>query len=514
MKEWLMRHRSDGLLFVFATLTSIFLSVWVGYQNAVINPDGICYVLSAQHVGSGGLHDVLSFCPQSRWPFYSILIYGLAQLVPLSYFSAAVILNTLLSLLSVVTFIGIVKLLGGSKRVLWLAALVILFAHQFNVLRDNVIRDHGFWAFYLVSIFCLLRYVADRRWWEAIAFQASLVIATLFRIEGAVFLILLPMVSLFTTAPNSRERAKSFFMLNLPIIIFGCAGVVWWLQSSHDLNQLGRVQELIQQVQHGYDDILWRYESVRAALFKYVLPVEGLSDASALVITGWIGWFIYNVVITLSACYSMLVCYAWLCARRFLSTNGRVVLAGYLVINSLITLIFLAEHLFVSKRYLMAFSLTLMLWVPFAIDELIAQWASLKHRVFLVVMTIGLVVTGLTGIAGFGQSKLYVRTAGEWVSKNVPAHASLYSNDYQLMYYTDHFGEQIFTILPVYLQTNQLLHGGWKQYDYLALKLTKHNQSEMTALLSEIHSAPIKIFNNKRGNSVAIYQISHQENSK
>lgn len=512
MREW-FRHGSDGLLILFATITSLFLSVWVGYQDAVINPDGICYLLSAQQLETGRLHDVISLCPQSRWPFYSILIFSLAKLSHLSYFSAAVTINAVLSLFTVLAFIGIVKLLGGTKRILWLAAFVILFAHQLNVLRDNVIRDHGFWAFYLASLFCLLLYVNHKRWWMAIAFQASLVIATLFRIEGAVFLILLPFVTLFTTNTSMRERARLFFTLNLPLIFAGFVGLVW-LQTSRDFSQLGRVQELIQQVQNGYGELITRYDAIRNVLLQQILPIDGAADASALVITSWIGWYLYNVVITMSTSYSILVSYAWICQRRFFSTNSIAVLSGYLIINVLITLIFLAEHLFISKRYLIALSLTLMLWIPFAIDNLIAQWPSMRHRIFLIIMTAGLIVTGLSGVIGFGQSKVYVRTAGQWVDQNVPTQASLYVNDYQLMYYTNHFGVNIFTKLPVYLQTKDLLNGGWKNYDYLALKLTKNNQGEMAALLTEMQHAPIQIFKNKRGNYVAIYQIQHEENVK
>ena len=137
----------DNQVYVFAMFTRILLSLLIGYRNCVINPDGICYVLGAQMLGSASIKEVMQLCPQSQWPFYSTLIYALGQITHLSYGVSAHLLNGLLSLMSVMTFVKIVESLGANQRVMWLAALVILFDHQFNILRDNIIRDHGFWAF-------------------------------------------------------------------------------------------------------------------------------------------------------------------------------------------------------------------------------------------------------------------------------------------------------------------------------------------------------------------------------
>src|SRR5579883_222646 len=209
---------NDNLLYVFALTASLILSFWLSYRETVINPDGICYLLSAQTVGTASLKEVIHLCPQSQWPFYSVLIYAVSQASHFSYTASAYFLNALFSLLSVTAFILIVKELGGSKRVLWLSALVILLNHEFISMREYIIRDHGFWAFYLASLYLLLRYFREPGLNLALAWSACLLIATLFRIEGAVFLLSLPFVSLLDFRVSFRQRLKAFFSLNTPAI--------------------------------------------------------------------------------------------------------------------------------------------------------------------------------------------------------------------------------------------------------------------------------------------------------
>lgn len=510
MSKLAISFGNEKQIYVVALLTSIALSYLIGYRNAVINPDGICYLLSAQTVGSASFKDVMHLCPQSQWPFYSTLIYALVQISHLSYAAAAYLLNGLLTLISVVTFIKIIKELGGTSRVLWLAALVILFAHQFNNLRDNIIRDHGFWAFYLISFYLLLKYFREPKWTTALAWNASLAIATLFRIEGIIFLLAMPLISWFCMSYSFKERAKSFFILNLPLILIGMVLAAWQLSHPQEtMQKLGRVSEVIHQLQNGFFILADRFHTSRVALIEHVLPAESTPDASIVLFMTLITWYLYNVMITLSWGYVALIIYAWISRAVVFTSKSAVVVYGYVIVNFIMTLGFLAEHLFISKRYLIAMALTMMVWVPFALNDLIKKWScSLRLRILLSLVSLVVFMSALSGIFEFGQSKFYIRTAGNWVANNVPANATLYANDFQLMYYTQHFHTQIFEILPTYLKINTIAQGQWKNYDYLALRLRNKEVGEMAAVLQELNGiVPIQVFSNKRGNRVAIYKI-------
>jgi len=505
-------RQPDHLIYIIALIASLTLSFWIGERDSVINPDGICYLLSAQILGFSSIKEAMHFCPQAQWPFYSTLIYTVVKISHLSYHTAANVLNAGFSLLSVMTFILIMKELGGTRRILWLAAFVILFDHQFNVFCDNIIRDHGFWAFYLLSMYYLLRFFRDQRWTMAFAWNVSLFIATLFRIEGVIFLCALPLVAWFY--PDSfKQRAKSFITLNLPMLVLGFSLAIWFISHPyHSVDKLGRVGEILYQIQHGFFMLIDRYQTAKNSLIQHVLPPDSASDASVALFFMWIGMYLYNVALTLSWGYAALLIYAIKNRIAPFAPRTAPVIWAYLFINVVVTLIFLAEHLFISKRYLMALTLVLLLWMPFVIEHLIQRWENIRHRVFLLVTTAIILLASVSGVIQFGYSKLYIRSAGDWLANHVPSNASLYSNDIQLMYYTKHFDTRIFETFRHYLPINTIANGQWKQYDFLALRLGRDEEVDMAAILQEFSElAPVQVFNSKRGNRIAIYKISKEE---
>src|SRR3990167_5504922 len=228
-----MKSLSDAshqtrIIYLIAGVISLVMSYWIVSNQAIVNSDAICYLLGAKEIGESGVHAAMRLCGQSSWPFYPALIYILTKFSFLSATTSAYLLNAIFTLMTVLSFITIVKMLGGSQRVLWLAAFVILCAHQFNSVRQYIVRDHGFWAFYLLSLIFMLRFLRDQRIGNAWGFSLSLIAATLFRIEGAVFLVLLPLLALFMTT-SWRSRLLAFAKLNSVTISALFAVSLWVL---------------------------------------------------------------------------------------------------------------------------------------------------------------------------------------------------------------------------------------------------------------------------------------------
>lgn len=498
----------QSAVYLFAIAVSLLLSLWIDYHESIINPDAVCYLMSAEAFGQLGLKGAMHLCGQAKWPFYSALIYGLVQVTHLSYSSAAYLLDAFFSALSVSMFILIVKELGGSRRLLWCAAAVILLWHEFNSVREYIVRDHGFWAFYLTSLFFLLRFFRTPNWRNALGWSFSLLLATLFRIEGALFLLLIPFVSWFFTNYTLKMRVKYFLVLNLPIFLIGFALLGYFLLHPQEtLGKLGRIAELTNQLQHGFVLMVDRYQATKAALSQYVLTMESARDAGFVLFLVLIVWYLINVISNVSWIYGLLIAYAWLQKRNPLAKGALIVLGGYLLVNLAITFGFLAERLFLSKRYLIAFSLVLILWVPFALDALMQKWPEVRHRLFLLFAVFFIFISSLGGIFDFGYSKAYIREAGDWLSEHVPPTANLYVNSYQLMYYSKHFGTTLFEKHIAYANLETIAHEQWKRYDYLALRLRKHEDSKKMAIVADVHLKPIQIFSNKRGDSVIIYKV-------
>src|SRR3990167_7912644 len=245
MNQVVFFYQRERFLYCFAIIISILLSLSMNMSRPLVNPDAICYLSSAESMGEYGIKAAMQLCGQAKWPFYSMLIYGFVTMSHLSYVIAAYILDGFFSLFSVVMFILIVKKLGGSRRVLWLAAMVILLSHQFNNVREYIIRDHGFWAFYLTSLFLLLRYFQTPSYLGAFLWSLSLLIATLFRLEGLFFLVLLPFLSWGILSYSLRARAQHFLLLYFPLIA-ACLVLVAWIMIHPEIaiQKISRLAEI------------------------------------------------------------------------------------------------------------------------------------------------------------------------------------------------------------------------------------------------------------------------------
>ena len=503
-----------AVIYFVAAVASIIISFWISAREVVINPDAICYVLSAQTIGTLGIQSAMHLCPQAVWPFYSLLIYHLSQVVHLSLTSSAFLIDGLLTFVSVCMFIAIVQSLGASQRVLWYAAAVILLSHEFNAVREYIVRDHGFWAFYLASIFLLIRFMREPSWLSAIGWSASLLIATLFRIEGAVFLVFMPFITLLDGRIAFSQRAYRFTMLS-GVTILLIVGVVTWYMLHRDAtaNHLGRLAEFADQVRNGFSMMLDRYYTMQKGMIEHVLPKEAARDVNVVLFITLVTWYLSNVIGNLSLIFTLLVLYA-LASRAALWTRAStLVIVGYLLINLMITAIFFAEHLFLAKRYLIAFSLIFMFWVPFALDKLQRKAVFPTYKKAFALSIAMVAMSALGGLFEFGYSKSYVRDAGDWLAINVPANASLYANDMQLMFYSRHFDGDIFAKLPVYRDINTIADKKWKQYDYLALRMSKKREPEIAAVIEHFKMKPIANFKNKRGDQVLVYQVPRGENA-
>lgn len=506
LKEW-VNHRSH--VYIAATVISLILSIWAAFKSAVINPDAICYVLSAESLKTDSVSSIMHLCAQAQWPFYSYLIYLVSSFTHLSYVASAYTLNGLFSLLSVLFFIKIVETLGGSLRTLWFAALVILLSHEFTNVREYIIRDHGFWAFYLGSLLSLLQFYRQPRFQTALIWAACCVLATLFRIEGAVFFLLVPLTAFMDRSCSFSHRIKHFFMLNVVLILgVACAGLWLYFHTAISIGKVGRLHELAQQVHSGLLVIADQYRMTRTALASYVLSTDAVVHSDMILCALFVGWYAISLILNISWIYAAILIYGIATrATRFASTD-RMVLLWYLFINVVITFSFLLERLFLSKRYLIALSLVLMVWVPFILNTLAERAKqSNKHRFVCVIVWICIFISALGGIFEFGYSKAYIRNAGRWLATNVPSSASIYTNDLQIMYYSNHFGTQIFTLPRDFTQLTTIQHARWKKFDYLALRLNNKSDAAANAILKNIHLLPVEVYTNNRGDRVVIYKV-------
>jgi len=191
-----MLLQNNKLLFLCTVIVSFGLTFWAVSVDPIINPDALLYLSAAEEFKQGNINNGLALY---KWPFYSFAIAAVQTITGLSAQTSTYLFNAAMHALAMLGFLACVHALGGNKKTLVIAAILILLFPSFNKYRSFIIRDAG------VKTEQAYRY--------AISF-VLIFIATLFRIEAVAFLAIVPLYLLYA---NSNSKAASRLWLSLTI---------------------------------------------------------------------------------------------------------------------------------------------------------------------------------------------------------------------------------------------------------------------------------------------------------
>jgi len=167
---------------VLAALASLALSAWGAWAAFIPNPDAALYLRSAELIVDGRWVDALHVY---GWPAYSAVIALLMKLSGCEALPAAQTVNAVFAVVTTVAFIGLVHRLAGGDRVfVACAAIFILMQPQLTQLRATVVRDNGYLAFFVLSLYWVAADLAQPRRSAKLAIAGAILAAGLFRIEG------------------------------------------------------------------------------------------------------------------------------------------------------------------------------------------------------------------------------------------------------------------------------------------------------------------------------------------
>lgn len=209
------RFTSPSLLTlqILFTFFAVLVTVRVIYiQSGVINPDAVLYYEAARLFSMGLWHQGFEVF---NWPFYSLCIAFINRLTGFSVENSASLLSIVFFSLTTFSFLKLIELAGGRRREI-LAGALILFSskHIVGVTLCMHIRDQGFWAFFLLGLLFFIRFHKNRNHYEAWYWQISILIATLFRLEGIGYLLVLPISLLFFNDYPPKKNIYDFFKSN------------------------------------------------------------------------------------------------------------------------------------------------------------------------------------------------------------------------------------------------------------------------------------------------------------
>lgn len=466
-------------IYLWAGFLSLVLTFVMLSYNEPFDPDGLNYLKTAELLAA---HNFKAAFNTYNWMFYPILIVFTSKITTLSFLHAAYLLNAILDAATVLLFIALIKELGGSRKIQIIGALVILFFPYLNFMRQDIMRGHGYYLFAFLSILLLMRFYKNYKWRDSIGWGIAIMLATLCRLEGAVLACFLPLVLL--VRPNLKFIHKIKYLLQaytIQIIMFILIlGYVVIFKSAN----LGRFSEFIGQLSHGTQNTWHPLQHASQVIATQVLGFHLFRYGMAYFLGGALfAVFIGYLLATMGLLYLALSIYSIVKKTIPNAWPAQAVWIYAIVLNIILTIIFLCQRLFLSERYTAFLCLLLLLSVPFALEKIY------KTRWFPIVAVL-LIYTAVGSIYNFAPSKAYIVEAGKWINKNTPLTAKIYSTSDQCAYFAHRATET---------QPD-------KNADYLIFDINRHDKQNEKLLLAKLNLRPIKEFHNRREDKILIFK--------
>ncbi len=229
------------LIYLLSIIAGLFTWQVMAIRNDWINVDSILYFDSAKAILEGNWQKAYQIY---NWPYYSALIALLAKLTGTEVFTAAKILNIVFFGITMLSLAKIVERITTDKLTLICFALLLLGSSYIaGSVLPMLLRDQGFWAFLSTAVLFLIKYLHHKKIRDALLWQSFITIATLFRIEGTAYLLILPLVAILNEE-NRRVALFDIFKLNILFFAFFICGILAAVFLNISTGTIGRLTEV------------------------------------------------------------------------------------------------------------------------------------------------------------------------------------------------------------------------------------------------------------------------------
>jgi len=495
-------------LHTMIVLLAMLLAAQMQYiQHGWINPDSVLYFESARLFAAWQWREAIQVW---NWPLYPILIAAVHKTTGLGIHVSAQVLNVLFFGITAFSFTQIIRL-GGGRQLTMAAGALILFSSQYIVgdVLEMLMRDEGFWAFYLGGLAFFIRFYQQLRFRDAILWQLCAIIATLFRIEAITYLVLLPTLFLFSTSFTIKERMRYFLSGHALNIVLALAFILAiTLHGDVSIKSFGRLQEVF--TLNLYDELTHKLFSKAAVMSNEVLG----KYLNEFAVQGLLLTFLYVIFAKLvsTAGFVNLIMAAFTVKNR----NTLVESKAYSALNcaafiSLANMALIITKVFVlSSRYVVGLAFILMILASFQLASILKNHHPAKNTRFkwlamalIVFMLLGLIKNVLPKSEGYH----YMQDAATWVKANNTGNKPVFSDESRIRYYMGvafvrNHGENWKMV------TNEIDSNRIQNYEYLLISLSaKHPEREKIIADRLPQFKEIKRFNGiKSKKAIVIYQ--------
>ncbi len=309
-----------------------------------------------------------------NWPLYPALIAIIHKLTALSLTASAQTLTVALYGLTTYALLSFIKRIGGDKKTILFGAL--LFFSNLYVTGDVVsmlLRDTGFWAFYLLSLNAFHQYILTPTLSNGMRWQVLMIVATLFRIEGVLFLMLLPFMLFFEKQVPLKKQASLFLKANvMSFFVLLIIIVAMVLVPSIKMSDFGRLQEVTTLFDTGYLHMMTTFSS-RAALMSSVVFENQFDDVTyASFFITLVGLVVLKVM---NATGWIAILFAFVKAKKAslkIEKNAQKLLLWAFLISMMSLLLIMLNVMLISARYAIPAAFIILVYASFNLSGLVA----------------------------------------------------------------------------------------------------------------------------------------------
>jgi hypothetical protein len=497
------------LLFIMGLLISYLTS----FHAYTINPDGVLYLQTAYVATHKGVQAAFSIY---AWPFYSLIIAYIAHFFHLSLIHSAHILNSIFQAMLPVVFCLLIREIDSRPKVLIWAALLILSWGELNGYRDYIIRDFGYWLFFLTSLLGFVRCSKRYSFFNILIYYIGFAIAFLFRVE-ALLLLLIPASIFFF---NEISMKKKIFLLLKIYSVFIVIGLItiFLLWRYKDILSMSRLSELQNILFHGKNQMVAAFTYLVTPLQNNILTPDSERNAPYFVFWGLFGFWIQQTILGVGIFNWALFIYSHyfklgvadnsILQLKNQRKNIFIIFYTVIIFYLFMGLFFIFKEYFLVKRYFFILALIVMMWGALALNDLWQKWRILskdsgaKRYIFLVVF-VYILLQFLSSLISFGPSNFFVKQGADWLVRTIPSESRLCTNERYILFAVkgptaDFVSDLGYT--PEQFKKHEILH-----CDYYAIQINRHKLASVEEINNALQRKPIKVFSNRHGDTLFIY---------
>jgi len=481
-----IRDLTERQLIALISLGSILMTAWIMHiQQGWVTDDSILYFEVARLFAAREWQQGFALY---GWPLYPALIALVHKLTGLTIQHSAQLWNVVFFTLTSYSFLTLIRLAGGHKQtIVWGGALLFSSPYIVGDVLPMLLRDEGFWAFFLASLGFLLKFhrTAEFKW--ALYWQFCMIIAMLFRIEALVFLLFTPLFMLLDSTFGWKERLLRYSKTQV-LTLSAFISLILLVAFSRTLQpqDLGRIQEVITFLPRAYAQITQGLVHKSQLMGEQVLG-KYLDDYGLLSILLTLTC-ITIIKIAGSAGLPALLSLATPQKAKFygLQNDARKLIFWVMAIGTVIASVMILSTFILSSRYVIPLVFMLLVLAAFALFNMqnsVKGGKSRLHQSILALILLLVCINLIKNLLPPSEEHNYEQQAVTWLKKNSPPQASVFINNAKLRYYAGQAYTDRPDPWPWTLQAieNNSIH----EFDYLVLSLNGKN-IEQQKYLSEV----------------------------